>query len=209
MEEETINQDNLSDDTSDDVGSGSQPAGLKEVLERELGKKFSDEQSALKAVKDTFNYVGKAGKYQKAVESVMQSKGLSEDDAISFIANTSKAQSQEVDMSKYATREELQERDFYSEKPDLKPYQATINAFRKANPDKTLSEVIELPEVKGILDKAIAQDTVAKQKSVLHSNQKIGIASDKMTKAREASQQGNVAEATKNAVGAVIDAFEI
>lgn len=189
----------------DGQGAGNSP-GLKEALEKTLGKQFADEATALKAVKDTFDYVGKAGKFSQAVKVVMDSKGLSEEQAVEYIKTTVQTQPQQIDTSKFVAKEELDQRDFFLDNPDLKPYKDLVMTFKKANPEKSLSEIIQMTEFKSVYDKAKATDD--NQKSIVHSNPKLGISKDKMTKAAEASKSGNIGEAEKLAVEAVMDAHE-
>ena len=84
MSEEYITDEALSE-TSDGGAAGSEEKSIKSVLEKELGKEFPDEETALKAVKDTFSHVGKSGKYEKAVKAVMDNKNMTEDEAVHFI----------------------------------------------------------------------------------------------------------------------------
>lgn len=187
-------------------GAEGEPKGLKEVLEKELGKQFQDEASALKAVKDTFNYVGKAGKFQGAVEAVMRSKGFDENQAIEFIKSSA---DQKVDPNQYVSKDEFNERTFFAEKPELRPYKDLISAFKTTNPGKSLDEIILLPAVKEMIDKGLAHDKISKQKSVLHSNPKLQVAEDKMSKAHEEKKAGNIEEAKVQAVGAVMEAYNL
>ena len=51
--------------------------GLKDILSKELGKSFPTDEAAIKSLKDTFSFVGKAGSYQKAMKSLTVKLGLS------------------------------------------------------------------------------------------------------------------------------------
>lgn len=181
---------------------------LKDVLSQTLGKEFKDDDTALKAVKDTFGYVSGASKAKKALEAVMQSKQMTEEQAIAFIEQSAQKQENQVDTSKFVPKEDFDKAQFYNDKSELKPHQNLIETFVKANPGKSRAEVLEIPEVKAVLEKVIAHDTTEKQKSVLHSNPRIGMSTDKLTKAKEALKAGDQKTASDNAVGAVIDAFE-
>jgi sulfur relay (sulfurtransferase) DsrF/TusC family protein len=190
-------------------GSSANQKEIHKVLGEKLGKEFKDEASALKAVEDTFKYVSGASKARKALEAVMQSKGLNEEQAIAYIESSALKQEDKIDTSKFVPREQFEESQFYNEKPEYRAHKALIETFVKANPGKSRAEVLEIPEVKETLKKVISHDTIEKQKSVLHSNPRIGMSTDKIAKAKEDLSKGDTKGAGENAVSAVIDAFEV
>ncbi len=203
------NNDNALPGDNLDGGASANQKTLKDVLSTTLGKEFKDDDTALKAVKDTFSYVSGASKAKKALEAVMQSKSMTEEQAIAFIEQSATKQENQVDTSKYVSREDFERANFYNERVELKPYQSLIETFAKANPGKSRDEILAIPEIKTVLDKVKSHDTTERQKSVLHSNPRIGMSTDKLTKAREELSKGDAKGAGDSAVGAVIDAFEI
>lgn len=212
-----MQEDNNSETITEEQGSGSPDgqetasdvASVSEVLGGVLGKKFETDESALKAVKDTFAYVGKAGKYQKAVEAVMTAKGLSEDGAVKFIQGLGQPDSATpIDTSKFVSRDEFDAANFYKDNPDLAPYKDLIENTSKGS-GKSRSEVIQGEAFKTIYDKAKAHDAAEKSKSVIHSNERLGAVANKITSAREKASKGDIDGAKNDAVSAVIDAYSI
>ena len=72
---------------------------------------------------------------------------------------------------------------------------------------KPIRQVVELPAVKTLVEKARSFDEAERSRSVLHSNPKLGQVRDKLTESREALEKGDVNTAKSGAVGAVLDAF--
>lgn len=218
MQEDITSQNSLPGALDVGTPDGSEAASIavKDVLAQALGKEFSSDEDALKSVKDTYQYVGKAGKGLKAIEAVMSSKGLSEDDAVKFIMDSTQPTPEPVvpaqatvDDSKFISRAEFEEKTFYAEKPELAPYKEILGALKAQNPDKSLSEVAELDSFKAVYSKAKTADEFEQSKSVLSTNPRLGQATDKLTQAREAAADGKVAAAANIAADAVIEAFEL
>jgi len=203
---------------SDGQGSESEVVELKDILKSALGKEFPDNESALKSIKDTYSFVGKAGWYKKAVDAVATAKGLDEKGAVKYIMENlpqeplpqtpaPQVEQPAVDQNKFISREQYENDMFFSKNPDLEPHRALLSDLQKAT-NKSLSEVVQSDAFKGIYDKAKAHDEFKKSKSVLMSNPRLGQVQDKMTQAREAVKRGDTNTARANAVGAVLDAFE-
>jgi hypothetical protein len=186
---------------------------VKDVLSEALGRKFTSDEDALKSVKDTYDYVGKAGKYHKAVESVAKARGVSEDEAVKIIMESSSQNPETqvppaIDDSKFISRQEFEEKQFYAEKKEYVPFKEIISALG-AQTGKSPAEVVELDTFKTVYGKAQAADEFEKSKSVLSTNPRLGSAQDKISTAREALRDGSVAVAEANAVDAVREAFEL
>ena len=133
---------------ADGGGTVVQPALTLEQLNATLGSTFKDSDSALKALKDTQSYVGKR----------------KED-----IANEVKATiAPQPDVASKADVQSLRNELFYSQNPQLKPYQGVISSMG-ADP----AEVAARPEVKELIEKAAKADEVAQAKSVVSSNSRL------------------------------------
>lgn len=212
---EGLPKENLTpDETGSDVGE------VKDILNETLGKNFKDDETALKAVKDTFNFVGKAGQLQKVLDEVKKVKGFeTEKEAMSYLnEKIAEGEKGEKDVpDDYVSHKDLAERDFFNENPQYKPYQRVIKTLAK---DKgvDIAEVVNSEELKPFLEKVVAHDKAENDKSVIHSNSRIKISTDKMVKAKEklqeANKQGGFAikekmEADKMAVDGVIDAYSL
>jgi len=220
MTDEIITPEPLSDDadvTPSDGGGADKESqdvvSVKDVLSEALGKNFADDETALKAVKDTFAYVGKAGKVLPQFEK-LKSKLGGEEQAIKFMEDIINKEEREapkapeIDTSKFVPRDEFDRETFFSKNPDYEPHRELISDLKKAHPDKSLADIVGLDSFKTVYDKAKSYDEHEQSKSVLKSNPRLGQVTDKMTKAREASQQGNQAYAEDTAVDAVLDAYE-
>ena len=184
---------------------------VKDVLSEMLGRQFTSDEDALKSVKDTYSYVGKAGKYEKAIKTVAEARGVSEDEAVKIIMESSSQKPTEnpaVDESKFISRKEFEENTFYAEKKEYAPYKEIISALG-AQSGKSPAEVVELDSFKNVYGKAQAAEEMEKSKSVLSTNPRLGQAQDKITSAREALATGNSAVAFNAATDAVREAFEI
>lgn len=186
-EEEIITGDTLP--SNEDGESAAQSNGavtLTELLNKELGKNFTSDEAALKAVKDTFSYVGKK----------------TEDIAKEVQAKDPQANPSEV--RELAKR--IEELEFYKANPDFEKAKDVINALDKG---EGASAVVKTEQFKEIWKKVSGYDEVTQSKSVLQSNPKLGQIKDKLTEAREASTSGNDSKARESATQAVIDAYEL
>lgn len=206
MVEENITPESI---PSEEGGQGAveNAVSLAALLGKELNKEFSDDQAALKAVKDTFGYVGEYGK----VRQVMKEKGIGINDLMNKLMSTDQpvapAATPEVPATvptngQYVTKEQFEELQFFAENPEYKPYKDVIEPFRKSNPDKSIAEVIQLDSFKNVYSKVKAHDEAEGSKSVLQSNSRLGAVQDKTEKAQEALKQSRQAAATGDSYGA-------
>jgi hypothetical protein len=134
--------------TSDGGGTVVQPALTLEQLNATLGSTFKDADTALKSLKDTQSFVGKRR----------------EDIATELKATMAPP----TDTASKADVQQLRNELFYSQNPQLKPYQNVLSQMG-ADP----SEVAARPEVKEILEKAKAADEVTQAKSVVNTNSRL------------------------------------
>lgn len=121
-----MENDNLTPGTLPDGGSAG-PAGgegaasastvsIKEVLSKHLGKEFPDDETALKSVKDTFDYVGTLGKEKTDLQ-----KKVAE---LSPTGNPNDALKVVEDLKR-----QIRERDFYMDNPEYKEVKNLIGKF--------------------------------------------------------------------------------
>lgn len=195
-------------------GSASTPGTIAKVLSELTGKSFSDDETALKSVKDTFNAVGKSGKAISALEAVQQARGVNADEAAKIImdsiSNPNPNPIQPIDADKFVTKEEFTKSEFFS-KPENQVYNTPgtkelLESLQKGT-GKTLSEVVEMPSFKDLFTKS--QEQTERSKSVLHSNPRLGAANDKISEARTAQQSGNLDAANAAATAAVMEAYDL
>ena len=158
--------------------ASAQPESLTlEELNKHLGKRFTDKATALKALKDTYEFVG-----------------------------TRKADLENLAASKTAGVEhelrELKENLFYKDNPKYSKYRAVISKLG-SNPE----EVIASTEFKAVLDGAVGYDESQNLKTVLQSNPRIQSSTNKLSQASEAMKQGRHDDASSHAAQAVMEAF--
>ncbi len=206
------NQENLTSEQLAEI----EALPLHEAAGKILGKEFPDVASAAKAMKDTFGYVGKAGEAIKLVESVMTAKSFkTPKEAYDFI-NASlqppkevvKEEKQEIDTSKFVSREEFDKKDFYANHPELKGHEKLVETYVKANPGISRDDILKMDDVKETLGTLSS----VKQKSILHSDSKVTIAQSKMEEARNKMADGkpvDIEEAKSLATKAVMEAFDL
>lgn len=174
------------------VGNGAGTNNAVEALSlaeinKHLGKNFPTKESALKALSDTFSYVGKKKEdIEKEVRSAVQA-----DDRISKLA-------QELEAER---KERFFDRNPQYADPAVRKIIETIGG----NP----SDVVNREEFKTIFEKVSGYDKSTKLKTVLESNPRITSSRDNLTKASEIVQKtGQVThEAQKHALNAVKDAY--
>lgn len=192
---------------------------FNEAVGKLLGKEFPDAVSAGKALLDTQHYVAESAEGRKAVAQVMQEKGFkSPKEAVDYIMSTLKppaptppaptppqSDKPAIDPNEFVSKKEFEKTQFYGDKPEFKAHQELVEMFVAANPGKTREEIVGTDAFKKLYEPL--RD--AKQKSVLHSDSKIGIAEEGIDKAQKQLQEGDIAGAGKTAVETVMNAFKI
>ena len=187
-----------SDGKSEAVGSESAKSFAKQVSEL-LGKDFVDDESAAKAIKDTFSYVGK--KREQIAEEVKRN---------------------DIDMSKFVPREQYEEDQFFAKHPEYSELKSIIRDGARAN-NVSVDKYTETEAFKTLFGKVSGFEEVQKKKSVLESNPRLGMASDKAKTAVEKIRESSKARATgdsyvanklenearSDAVSSVIEAYDL
>lgn len=158
-----------------------------EQLNEKLGTQYPDMDKALAGLKETKNYVGKAGTVEKenqALKAALNGQG-----------------------GDFITKDQYEQDMFYSKNSDLEPYKDIINARAKELNLRPADAVENDASLKQTLEKLRGFDKTEGAKSVLMSNQRLGQSDDKMEKAKEAAKTGDFRNAESNAVGAVMETF--
>lgn len=191
---------------------------LHTILNEELGTSYKSPEDAVAGLKETKNYVGKAGKYIKAVEAVMTAKGVSEDDAVKYIMETVQTttpatQSEQVvqpakveQQGEFVSKAEFDKAMFYKDNPDLVPFSNILNSLAVGG--KTLADAAKDETFTSLVTAKKAQDESEQSKSALISSGRLGEVSDKLTQARESLDKGDWNSARVSAVSAVLEATE-
>lgn len=202
------------------------PSVELEKLNDATKREFKDPESAIKAIGDTFKYVGDIGKIKtlkEMVERVQSENNLPNTEAAVALI-TAKLQGEaapaegtsapaEVDTSKFVSREEFEESEFYRANPTYAPHSAIIDAFRTKEENKGKSIPQLIAEEGGdstlisTLSDAMAHATTKESKSVLESNPRLGEVKDKATSASEKAAKGDHQGAGIDAVDSVIGAY--
>lgn len=196
-----------------DASKAASGVGLKDVLSKELGKTFPTDEAALKAVKDTFSYVGRQDSLRETLKAVKTRFNTDEAGVLKLMEDLQNkteapAARPELESQVKELRERLDEATFYNEHGDLKPYRALLSELRGSS-DKPLQEIANSEAFKAVVEKAKAHDELESKKSVLQSNPRLGQAKSKMDSAQELLKAGDRSGARATAVGAVIEAFGI
>lgn len=146
-------------------------------LNHALGKTFTSKEAAIKAVKDTFSYVGKR-KEDVAKEVVDTSKFIS-------------AERYETDM-------------FYAGNPDYTDLRQVIDSMAKAE-GKRPHEIVNSDAFKNVFEKVKGFNEVQKTRTVLESNPRITSSRTKIQEARQALKEGDEQGANNAAVRAALE----
>lgn len=179
---------------------------LAQVIGGVLGKEFPNDETALKAIKDTFDYVGKAGQAEKELVQVkaelMAMRTANSGDALTKLAGLEKT---------------INDDKFYNQKPEYAPHRELISKFGDEP-----AKVVETESFKQLFTTIEAGTRAERAKSVLTSNPRLGQISDKMSQAREevvkaarAAQAGEFGaqaldeSARTKAVESVMEAYDL
>lgn len=94
MDEENITQETLAEESDGENGAVENVAqpSVAAILSKELGKEFKDDETALKAVKDTFSYVGKK---QQTVKEEVKAE-LNADEIVKNVLEDNKSMRKEL-----------------------------------------------------------------------------------------------------------------
>ena len=214
------------DDALDGADAGEK--SLVQKVEETTGRKYASEGEALKAIKDTFGYVGDVG---GLIKGVMDERGITRPEAVQYVkdkmvsvpADTTPspvAPPPVVDTSQFVPRSEFDEANYYNTEDGSvnKPHKGIIDAF-KSKPEhagKSIPDVIASDEeLRNTLEKAKAHDEAEGSKSVLQSNPRLGVIKDKVSQSKEGMQKFKETgdpvhheQASKDAVDSVIDTMQ-
>lgn len=146
-------------------------------LNEKLGTRYQTVEAALDGLKETKNYVGKAGKPQGEAT---------------------------VDPSAFITKEQYEQDMFYAKNEDLTPYKDIINARAKELGIRPADAVTSDASLKATIEKLRGYDKTESAKSVLMTNPRLGQVTDDMQVANEAAQKGDYRTAEKAATKAVM-----
>jgi hypothetical protein len=157
---------------ADGGGTVESPALTLAELNKQLGSDFKDPSTALRALKDTKDYVGK------------RKEDIANELRAAVVPQTA------PDMATKSDVQALKNQLFYSQNPQYKGYESMINKLG-ADP----AEVVDSPEFKTVFEKVKVADEVAQSKSVVSSNARLSQAKNVMDSAIEtANARGSTQE---------------
>jgi hypothetical protein len=161
--------------------SESQLKGLSlDELNDTLGKQFKDKESALKALKDTFSYVGKK---VDQVEEDLKTKG-------------------------FISKREFEEVLFYRDNPNYGANKDIIDAYASKF-GISPAEAVKSTALSGLLAKADKADSYESNQSVIESNPRLVATKSNLDKARDMSNKRGQSDNVNSLVAkAVLDAYE-
>jgi len=187
MEDENITPETLpeTETGSDSQGAvGSEGSGTKveamtlEELNSVLGKKFSDKETALKSIKDTFSYVG------KKTETVKE----------------------DLSKSGYMTKEQFENELFFRDNPEHSNNKDILEAIAKAK-NITLKEASQNESYKKLSENAANFEKGQSLKSTLEPNPRLASAMGRGQKVSEFMKSGQKDTARSEAAKSVIEAY--
>lgn len=161
--------------------SESQLSGLSlDELNETLGKQFKDKESALKALKDTFSYVGKK---VDQVEEELKTKG-------------------------FISKRELEDTLFYRDNPEYGAHRDLIDAYASKF-GISPQEAVKADALGNLFAKAQKADSYESNQSVIESNPRLVATKSNLDKAREIVQRSGKTEAVESLIAkAVLDVYE-
>jgi len=133
-----------------------------EELNRQLGKNFTNKDTAIKALKDTFSFVGKR---REDIEREVSAKS---DEVLNSVRKT------EQELA--TLRKEI----FYKDNPQYAAHRGLIEKLG-SNP----AEVVNNPDFKQVFEKVEGYDKSNNLKTVLESSPRIQATRDSLAKAKE------------------------
>jgi hypothetical protein len=189
---------------------------IKDILSEHLGKEFKTNESALKAVKDTFNYVGGVGAYRETMKVLTEKLATDEAGVFKLMESiatnpNAPAASAGADISALqaevaATSRRVEELEYFKGNPEMEQFKDTLLGLAKST-GKPIAEVAKDPILEPLFAKAKSYDEAERSRSVVHSNPRLGQVRDKMAEAKEMQKAGDYDGAVATAIGAVVDSL--
>lgn len=182
-----------------ETGNEGNQESLRDKMNKDLNKDFKSDEDVVNSYNEAQKAIGDKSNEITALKKQLEEAG--------------KGNPLSEDVAKLTNR--LNQAEFYKDNPDYEQFKDVLGS----NPD----EAIKNESLKKTLDAALAHNKSEGEKSVLHSNPRMGQVKDKMGEARENIANSNKAlregdavtshklaeSATKSAVNAVIDAYEL
>lgn len=198
-------------DVSAAEGQGAEASVSLKELSEYLGKEFNDVEAAKKSIKDTFSYVGSQAQFKEQMSTLTEKLGTDESgvlkalEALAGSAPKKEAAPVETPAGDSVPRSQYEQDRFFDRNQGLESLKDVLVPLKNSQPDVSWDQFIKQPHVEMLIEQNRTYSELQSKKSVVESNPRIGAASDKMTEARKALQEGNSEAAKRNAVGSVLD----
>jgi hypothetical protein len=215
-----------------DGGSADEAGNISlEELSKVLGKEYKDAETALKSVKDTFNYVGDVGKIKNIINSAKEKLGTDEAGVLNALNKLMEpeikapevpvAQPAQQSAEGFVTRDQYLEDMFFSKNDNLTEVRDILTPLKNASDvTKSMSwnDFVASEQAKKVVDTFTGYKEVQSKKSVLESNPRLGVATDKLSEAQGLMDQARTAtspqvayqaeqQARRSAIEGVIEAY--
>lgn len=161
-----------------DSSGGETTLSLRKI-EEATGRKFATLDDALKSLKETYSYVGKAGQAEKALKKVLaafQAKDISELEA--KVGKTTQTSSQ-TPSEDSALKFKIEKLAFLVEHPEAKDHLEFLTKLAKAD-GVSLEEAYKSNVFQEFLKAKNIADKVTKENNTLQNNKRLGVSSDKI-----------------------------
>lgn len=178
--------------------SGSEGAGsntgevvtVKDLVKLATGKEFPDDETAMKSLQDTYKWGLEQSQKVKTLEQQLQD------------ASTNNNPDLQKQLSELAAT--VKNNNFYQAHPEFNtPALKSLISDMGANPEEVVTKE-SFKTAAAAITKSLEMD---QSQSILHTNPRLGIVQDSMTKASEAQKAGNDEQAFGLATTAVLEAF--
>ncbi|MCD6412398.1 hypothetical protein J7K91_01830 [bacterium] len=177
---------------SDEVGPTSSEGGrnvsegdVLAFIEEATGRKYPDIETAKKALKETYSYVGKAGQYEKMVKAIADKLGLGDEKGVQeWLEELENPEEDLEETEEISVEDELkakvEELEFLTKHPDLKEYLPVLKKIAKAD-GISLEEAKETEFFKDYLQaKTSLKESQTQASPILEGSQRVGFHSDKL-----------------------------
>ncbi len=176
---------------SEGAGSNTdEVVSVKDLVKLATGKEFPTDELAMQSLQDTYKWGLQQSQKVKTLEQQLQ--------------DASKTVSPDFEKKLIELETTVKNNNFYQAHPEYNtPALKSLIADMGANPEEVVAKE-SFKTAAAAITKSLEMD---QSQSILHSNPRLGIVQDSMTKAADAQKAGNDEQAAGLATAAVLEAF--
>lgn len=194
-------------DVSAAEGKGAEASLTLDQVKDALGKDFKDVDSALKSIKDTYNYVGSQAQFKEQMTALTEKLGTDERGVLSALEALAGSQKAEVKQAEkpqgdYVSKEQYETDNFFAGNKQLEGLKDVLVGLKAGQSGVSWNEFMQQPHIAQLVEQNQAYSEMQSKKSVVESNPRVGQALDKITQAKSAVQQAQTAYAAGDMGGA-------